>query len=123
MPKVLIVDDSNLSRRILRSYLEPAGYQIIEAEDGLSALEDYFLERPDLVLLDLTMRGMSGIEVLSKLREMDAHAKVVVATADLQSSTKAMIQAAGAISCVSKPFNRDQVLAAARTPFPMSESR
>ena len=72
--KVLIVDDSALSRRSLRQILETAGCDVAEAEDGLSALERYFLDKPDVVLLDLVMRGMYGLDVLHKLRELDAEA-------------------------------------------------
>ena len=58
MAKVLVVDDSGMSRRTLRRILEPAGHQVAEAEDGMAALERYFLDRPDVVLLDMTMNGM-----------------------------------------------------------------
>src|SRR6476660_4250666 len=95
--KILIVDDSSLSRRTLRRILEPAGYEVVEADDGMSALELYFLEKPALVLLDLVMKGMYGLDVLVKLREMDPKARVVVASADIQSSTRKMVDDAGAI--------------------------
>jgi two-component system, chemotaxis family, chemotaxis protein CheY len=112
MAKILLVDDSNLSRRILRRFLESAGHEILEAADGMAAIERYFLERPDLVLLDMTMSGMHGLEVLSKLREMDAQARVIVATADIQSSTRTMVEEGGGVGFVSKPFVEDQVLKA-----------
>ncbi len=112
MTKVLIVDDSGMSRRALRRILEPAGYAVIEAEDGMSALEKYALERPDLVLLDMTMRGMHGLEVLSQLREMDPGACVVVATADVQQSTRQLVSAQGGRGFVTKPFEAAQVLGA-----------
>jgi len=108
--RILIVDDSALSRRTLRRILESAGHQVIEAVDGTSALESYFLERPDLVLLDLTMHGMHGIEVLEKLRELQPDASVIVASADIQRSTQGMAQAAGASGYVTKPFTPEQVL-------------
>jgi two-component system, chemotaxis family, chemotaxis protein CheY len=110
--KILIVDDSALSRRTLRKILESADYEVVEATDGLSALEMYFLEKPDLVLLDLVMKGMYGLDVLAKLREMDANAQVVVASADIQSSTRQMVDEAGARNFVTKPFISEQVLAA-----------
>ena len=69
--KILLVDDSALARRSARHILESAGYEVAEAEDGMAALERYFLEKPDLVLLDLVMKGMNGLDVLTKLREMD----------------------------------------------------
>ena len=68
---VLLVDDSGLARRGTRRVLESAGYSVVEAEDGLSALERYALDRPDVVLLDLVMKGMYGLDVLAKLREID----------------------------------------------------
>lgn len=113
--KVLIVDDSALSRRTLRRILESAGYEVVEADDGMTALEVYFLEKPDLVLLDLVMKGMYGLDVLVKLREMDQEARVVVASADIQSSTRKMVDEAGALGFINKPFVSDQVVAAVET--------
>jgi len=110
--KVLIVDDSALSRRTLRRILESAGYEVLEAHDGMTALEVYFLEKPGLVLLDLVMKGMYGLEVLEKLREMDQHVRVVVASADIQSSTRKLVDEAGALGFINKPFVPEEVIAA-----------
>ncbi len=110
--KILIVDDSALSRRTLRRILESAGYEVVEADDGMTALELYFLEKPSLVLLDLVMKGMYGIDVLVKLREMDPKALVVVASADIQSSTRKLVDEAGALAFINKPFVSEQVIAA-----------
>jgi two-component system chemotaxis response regulator CheY len=101
--KVLLVDDSGLARRSTRRVLEQAGYTVVEAEDGLSALERFAMERPDLVLLDLVMNGMHGLDVLSKLRELDPAARVVVMTADIQTSSREMVQSAGAAGFLTKP--------------------
>lgn len=113
--KILIVDDSALSRRTLRRIVESAGYDVVEADDGMSALELYFLEKPQLVLLDLVMKGMYGLDVLVKLREMDPKAMVIVASADIQSSTRTMVAEAGALAFVNKPFVSEQVIAAVET--------
>jgi len=110
--KILIVDDSALSRRTLRRILESSGYDVVEADDGMTALEVYFLEKPDLVLLDLVMKGMYGLDVLVKLREMDPTALVVVASADIQSSTRKLVDEAGALAFINKPFVSEQVIAA-----------
>jgi two-component system chemotaxis response regulator CheY len=110
MAKILIVDDSGMSRRTLRKILEPAGHQIIEAEDGIAALERYFLDEPDLVFLDLTMTGMYGIDVLKKLREMDPQSRVIIASADIQSSTLDLVQESGARDFINKPFTSEKVL-------------
>jgi two-component system, chemotaxis family, chemotaxis protein CheY len=110
MAKILVVDDSSMSRRTLRKILEPEGHEVIEAGEGIIALERYFLERPDLVFLDLTMTGMYGIDVLNKLREMDAQARVIIASADIQSSTRDLVKASGASAFINKPFTIDKVL-------------
>jgi len=108
--KILLVDDSAMARRGSRQILESAGYTVAEAEDGLVALERYFLERPDLVLLDLVMKGMNGLDVLSKLTEMDVDARVIVLSADVQDSSRELAQAAGAAEFLNKPVERSALL-------------
>lgn len=110
MAKILVVDDSSMSRRTLRKILEPEGHEIIEAEEGIIALERYFLELPELVFLDLTMTGMYGMDVLQKLREMDSQARVIIASADIQSSTRDLVRASGASAFVNKPFTSERIL-------------
>ncbi len=108
--KVLLVDDSGLARRSTRRILEGAGYDVVEAEDGIAAIEQYFVEKPDVVMLDLVMKGMYGLEVLGKLREMDPDARVVVLSADIQTSSRDLVQAAGAAGFLSKPADPRQML-------------
>lgn len=108
--KIMVVDDSAMSRRSLRRVLENDGYMVIEAEDGISALEKYHLERPDLVMLDMLMKGMYGLDVLAKLREMDDRARVIVVSADIQNTTKDMAKEGGAIAFVNKPFAASALL-------------
>jgi len=100
---ILLVDDSGLARRSTRRVLEQAGYSVIEAEDGLSALERFSVDKPDLVLLDLVMKGMYGLDVLSKLRELDPAARVIVMSADIQTSSRELVQSAGASGFINKP--------------------
>jgi two-component system chemotaxis response regulator CheY len=113
--RILVVDDSGLARRRARSILEGAGYDVLEAEDGMAALEQYFVAKPDLVLLDLVMKGMYGLDVLAKLREMDANAKVVVVSADVQTSSQELVTAAGASGFVIKPLEAEQILPLVRS--------
>ena len=115
--KVLIVDDSGLTRRTLRQILEGVGCEVIEAEEGLAALERYAVDRPDVVFLDLVMRGMYGLEVLQKLRELDARARIVVVSADVQTSSQNLADAAGAKAFINKPFDRAQILMALDAAF------
>lgn len=109
--KILIVDDSGLARRRARTILEAAGFDVSEAEDGISALERYFVTRPDLVLLDLVMKGMYGLDVLTKLREMDPQARIIVVSADVQTSSHEMVAEAGAAAFMVKPFDADEMVA------------
>jgi two-component system chemotaxis response regulator CheY len=112
MAHILVVDDSNLSRKTSRRILEAAGHQVADVSDGLAALEYYALTRPTLVLLDVTMPDMDGFEVLRQLRAMDPDARVVMATADIQSSTRDIALAEGAAGFVPKPLTADAVLKA-----------
>jgi len=119
--RVLVVDDSGLARRRARGILESAGYEVVEAEDGMAAIESYFVARPDIVLLDLVMKGMYGLEVLAKLREMDDTAQVIVVSADVQSSSRELVAEAGAAGFLIKPLDADAVLALVRST--LSEAR
>ena len=110
--KVLIVDDSALTRRSLRQILETAGCEVLEAENGLEALERYFLDKPDVVMLDLVMRGMYGLDVLQKIRELDPRARIIVVSADIQTSSQDMAGEAGAAGFINKPFDRTDILRA-----------
>ena len=69
MAKVLIVDDSAMSRRILRGILEGGGHEVVEADEGMVALEKYFLDKPDLVLLDLNIPRLNGRDVLKIVKQ------------------------------------------------------
>lgn len=107
--KVLVVDDSSLARRMVRTLLEEMGHTVEEATDGPQALERYFIHRHDLVFLDMVMQGMYGLDVLAKLREIDPNVRVIVATADIQTSTREQVKAAGAAAFVNKPLGRTAV--------------
>ena len=108
--KILIVDDSSMSRRIVRGILESGGHEVTEAADGMAALERYSLEKPDLVVLDMVMTGMYGLDVLQKLCEMDGQARIIVATADIQKSTREMAEQAGSLGFVTKPIRGEELL-------------
>jgi len=110
MAKILIVDDSSLSRKIMRSILQTEGHEILEANGGLAALERYFIDHPDLVLIDLAMPDMEGTEVLTELRKMDKKARVIIASADAQDLTQKIVKAAGALGYITKPFVPQAVL-------------
>jgi len=102
--KILIVDDSSLARRSSRRILEEMGLTVEEATGGAQALEKFFLNPPELVLLDMVMNGMYGLDVLAKLKELDPGVRVIVATADIQKSTREQAKAGGASGFVNKPL-------------------
>jgi two-component system chemotaxis response regulator CheY len=108
-PKVLIVDDSSLARRTMKPVLEELGLAVEEASDGAQAIERYFINRHDLVILDMVMTGMYGIEVLLKMRELNPDVRVIIATADIQKSTVEQVRAAGAAAFLNKPINRQEL--------------
>ena len=112
MTRILVVDDSNFARRTLRQTLERAGHTVIEASSGLGALESFFLEQPELVLLDLTMEDMGGVEVLEQLREAGATVPVIVISADIQPTTEKIVRDAGATEFVGKPVISENLLRA-----------
>lgn len=107
--KIMIVDDALFMRKTIRKILEESGYtDIIEAVDGESALEAYDEARPDLMLLDITMPGISGLDVLAEIRKKDSDAKVIMCSAVGQ---EMMIQKAilmGADDFIVKPFKKDE---------------
>ena len=107
--KILTVDDSSLARRSARQMLQDMGHVVVEASDGAQAIERYFIEKPDLVLLDMVMSGMYGLDVLAKLRELNPEALVIVVTADIQKSTEDQARAAGAAAFLNKPLNREKL--------------
>ena len=110
MAKILIVDDSGYARRVHRGILESGGHSVIESATGMGAIEQYFLEHPDAVLLDLSMADMGGADVLARLQELDATSRVIVISADVQRTTEQAVMAAGARRFVGKPADAAKLL-------------
>src|SRR5919112_4585742 len=110
MASIMIADDSSYTRRTHRRILESEGHVVHEAASGMAAIEGYFVHHPDIVLLDLTMEDMSGLDVLSRLREMEPGARVVVISADVQRSTAQLVAEAGALRFLGKPVSPETLL-------------
>ncbi len=106
MNTVLVVDDEATIRRLARVALEQAGLRVLEAGDGASALETARTQRPDLILLDVAMPRMSGLEVCRRLRETPSTAKILVLliTGLLDQARQDAIAQVGAAGVVAKPF-------------------
>jgi DNA-binding NtrC family response regulator len=107
--KILVVDDEKLVRWSLRQKCEEWGYQVSEAEDGAVALRVAHNESPDLVLLDVRLPGMSGFEVLERLKQSGDARAIILMTADPQlDDVKAAIKL-GAYDFIGKPFDFDEL--------------
>lgn len=111
--KILIVDDASFMRMMLRNILTSHGYMIVgEAENGLKAIEAYQQLRPDVVLVDLIMPEMGGIEAVRRMTEMDPHAKIIICSAMGQQSLVVEAMQAGAKDFIIKPFQPTNVIEA-----------
>ena len=111
MSRILIVDDSRTSRKILRSILEDAGHDVVgEAMDGQDGVNKYKEMRPDLVTLDITMPVMDGLEALKCIREVNSEAKVIMVTAAGQQNKMIDAIKLGASEFVTKPFEPDEIV-------------
>jgi DNA-binding response OmpR family regulator len=110
MQKVLVVDDEPQIRTVLRGYLEAEGYHVAEAADGDEALAALRDEPPALVLLDVMLPGMDGLEVLRRLRSF-SDAYVILVTARAEEVDKLVGLGVGADDYVTKPFSPREVTA------------
>lgn len=110
MSKALIIDDETQIRRLLRMVLEARGYEVSEAGEGAVGLQEAAFHRPDVVLLDLGLPGMGGIEVLKRLREWSDVPVLVLSVRD-QEAIKVEALESGADDYVTKPFGTAELLA------------
>ena len=110
MSRVLVVDDENDIRGLVRELLERAGHHVLEAPDGNEGLRLFYAEQPDLVVLDVSMPGLTGWEVLERIREL-SEAPVIMLTARAEELDKVRGLRAGADDYVTKPFGRQELLA------------
>jgi DNA-binding response OmpR family regulator len=114
MPQtILVVDDEPQIVKVLRGYLEKAGFRVITAADGPQALAQHKRERPDLVLLDLNLPGADGIEVASRLRST-ANVPIIMVTARVEETDRLVGLEVGADDYITKPFSPREVVARVR---------
>lgn len=116
-PVVLVVDDVPANLGVLFEYLDNRGFQVLIAEDGESALQQARYARPDIILLDMMMPGIDGLETCTKLRQAPetADIPVIFMTALNDSAHKVEGFRAGAVDYVTKPFQHEEVLARIET--------
>ncbi|HBN81222.1 MAG TPA: two-component system response regulator [Ruminococcaceae bacterium] len=109
--KIMLVDDAAFMRMMIKDTLQKNGYtEIVEAGNGEQALAVYAAEKPDLVLMDITMPVMDGLESLKRLKEMDKGAKVVMCSAMGQETMVVDALKLGARDFIVKPFKPDRIM-------------
>ncbi|MBQ4537959.1 MAG: response regulator [Lachnospiraceae bacterium] len=112
---ILICDDAAFMRMMIKDILTKNGYNVAgEAENGLRAVEKYKEVSPDLVLMDITMPEMDGIQALKEIRALDAGAKVIMCSAMGQQAMVIESIQAGAKDFIVKPFQADRVIEAVK---------
>jgi two-component system, OmpR family, KDP operon response regulator KdpE len=110
---ILVVDDEPQIRRVLRATLSSSGYDVIEAKDGQEAVEMVIRERPALILMDVNMPGMSGLEACSKIR-LSFDGPIIMVTVRNSERDKILALDSGADDYVVKPFTMGELLARIR---------
>ena len=112
---ILICDDAAFMRMMIKDILTKNGYNIAgEAENGIKAVEKYSETKPDLVLMDITMPEMDGIQALKKIKEMDPNASVIMCSAMGQQAMVIEAIQSGAMDFIVKPFQAERVLEAVK---------
>lgn len=112
--KILVVEDEEKIARLLELELEFEGYEVTKAEDGIEALEKYRTQPWDLILLDVMLPGIDGIEVLRRIRKNDPVTPVIMLTAKSSVDDKVTGLDLGANDYVTKPFSIEELLARIR---------
>jgi two-component system, chemotaxis family, chemotaxis protein CheY len=113
LAKILIIDDAKFMRMTLKNILEKANHQVIgEGENGIQAVELYRKLQPDLVIMDITMPEMSGIEAIKAIKNEFPQAKIIICSAMGQHKMVVEAIKAGAKDFIVKPFDENRLLEA-----------
>jgi two-component system KDP operon response regulator KdpE len=113
LARVLVVDDEPQIRRFLRTSLDAHGYEIVEAEDGQSAIKRMTVEKPDVLVLDLGLPDMEGLDVIKRVREW-SDVPIIVLTARNREADKIEALDRGADDYLTKPFGMGELMARIR---------
>ncbi len=109
--KIMLVDDAAFMRMTIKNVLTKAGYtNMVEAGDGQQAIDKFQAERPELVIMDITMPNVDGIQALQAIKTIDPNAKVVMCSAMGQESMVVEAIHLGALDFIVKPFKPDRIL-------------
>ena len=108
---VLVADDNDVAQRLCRRVLEKAGYSVLIAADGLQAVEVALSKRPNMILMDVAMPGIDGIEAMRRIKAEIPGQPIVIASAHSMASDRERFLAAGADDILSKPFRLADLVA------------
>ena len=121
MRKILVVDDEPKIVQLARDYLEHAGFTVLSAYDGKSALAEAHTHKPDLIVLDLKLPGMDGLDVTRRLRK-GSNVPIIMLTARSEESDKLVGLELGADDYITKPFSPKELVARVRAVLRRAES-
>jgi len=109
--RVVIADDLSFMRMVQREILQERGYEVVgEASDGIEAVDKFKQLRPDVIILDITMPNMNGLEAMYKIFEMDQSAKIIICSALGQQQLIVEAIKAGVKDFIVKPFKPERVI-------------
>jgi CheY-like chemotaxis protein len=108
---VLVADDNDVAQRLCKRVLEKAGYTVLIAADGLQAVEVALGKRPNMILMDVAMPGIDGIEAMRRIKTEIPNQPIVIASAHSMASDRERFLAAGADDILSKPFRLADLVA------------
>jgi CheY-like chemotaxis protein len=108
---VLVADDNDVAQRLCKRVLEKAGYAVLIAADGLQAVEVALSKRPAMILMDVAMPGIDGIEAMKRIKAEIPNQPIVIASAHSMASDRERFLAAGADDILSKPFRLADLVA------------
>ncbi len=114
--KIFVIDDEPQIVKVLKAYLEKAGYQVVTTSDGKTALSIFQRERPDFLILDLNLPGMDGLDICKAIRR-DSNVPILMLTARVEEADRLIGLELGADDYVLKPFSPREVVARVKTIF------
>jgi CheY-like chemotaxis protein len=108
---VLVADDNDVAQRLCKRVLEKAGYTVLIAVDGLQAVDVAMKQHPSMILMDVAMPGIDGLEAMRRIKAATPSMPIVIASAHSMASDRERFLAAGADDVLSKPFRLADLIA------------
>ena len=112
---IMIVDDDPKIRDLVKAMLEKYGFQTIDSEDGETALDQYTNQPADLVILDIGIPGMSGLQCLEKILSLDQKAKIIISSGHIDIDIHQQVLAKGAKAVLPKPYTIHELFDTVKT--------